>query len=451
MGNLIEGNKVVTDVVLYDATPVTVNTDARSYTRFGWFIVIAGVGGFLLWASLAPLDKGVPVSGTVIVATNKKEVQHPTGGTVQQILVKEGDVVQAGDPLVLLNDVQAKADADTARVQYFTARATEARLLAERDGKQVITFPDELDSMRGDTRVSSYIDMQRQLFQSRRSALRNELAAIDEKISGLTMQNSGLQQARTSKQLQLGFIQEQLVGTRHLTQEGFIAKHRLLDLEQTFAQTNAAIAQDTGNIGHIQRQISELNFQKLQRRQEYQNEVQAQLFEAQKEADVLASKLTGLDYDLANVVVKAPVDGTVVGISVFTNGGVVAPGFKMMDIVPLNDPLIVEGQLPVHLVDKVKAQLPVELIFSAFNQNLTPHVPGIVSGISADRMVDEKSGQPYYKVYAKVAPEGDQMIANLEVKPGMPVEMFIKTGERTMMNYLLKPILDHLQMSMTEQ
>jgi protease secretion system membrane fusion protein len=211
------------------------------------------------------------------------------------------------------------------------------------------------------------------------------------------------------------------------------------------------MAEDVGNIARGKRQIGELRFRQLQRQQEYQKEVRTQLSDVQKEAGALANRLTALDYDLSNVLVKAPVDGTVVGMNVFTRGGVIAPGFRMMDMVPSDDPLIVEGQLPVHLIDKVHPELPVELRFTAFNQNITPQVPGIVTQVSADRFVDEKTGQPYYKLYAKVAPEGMKMIANLQIRPGMPVDLFVKTGERTMMNYLLKPLFDHFKMSMSEE
>ena len=165
----------------------------------------------------------------------------------------------------------------------------------------------------------------------------------------------------------------------------------------------------------------------------------------------LQNQLKGLDRNVQNIEIKAPVAGTVVGLSVFTKGAVVAPGFKLMDIVPVEDSLVVEGHLPVHLVDKVYAGLPVSLIFTAFNQNKTPHIPGEVVNVSADRFIEEQTGQPYYKVTSKVAPEGVKMIVNLKIRPGMPVDMFVKTGERTMMNYLLKPILDHLKLSMSEE
>jgi protease secretion system membrane fusion protein len=427
-----------------------IDSDTLPYIRLGWWIVIAGIGGFLLWASLAPLDKGVPLSGTVTVATNRKAIQHQTGGTIEDILVKEGDVVKAGTVLVRMNGVQVKANAETMRVQYFAARAAEARLIAERDGKKEIAFPAELETMRSDPIVANYIAMQRHLLSSRLLGIQSELSAMDESISGLKLQTGGLEQSRDNKKQQLEFLREQLGGMRDLAKEGYIARNRLLELERMYAQISGAMSEDIGNIGRGQRQIAELKLRRVQRQQEYQKEVRSQLSDVQKEAEALAYKLSGLDYDLANVLVKAPVDGTVVGLNVFTRGGVVGPGFKMMDIVPRDDPLMVEGRLPVYLIDKVHPDLPVEFIFTAFNRNLTPHIPGIVTQVSADRFVDEDTNEPYYKVQARVAPEGMKMIADLQIRPGMPVDLFVKTGERTMMNYILKPILDHLKMAMTE-
>ena len=428
-----------------------VQTDATGHIRLGWFIILGGIGGFLLWASLAPLDKGVPLGGTVTVETNKKAIQHANGGTVEAILVKEGDVVKAGDVLVRINSVQASADAEMARVQYFTARTAEARLLAERDGKKIIEFPAELNSVKDDPRVASNISMQKQLFNSRQSAKQSELAAINESIAGLVLQNKGLEESKINKQQQLQFLKEQLDGMRDLAKEGFVPHNRLLDMEQSYAQINAAISEDIGNIGRGKQQILELKLKYQQTTQEYQKEVRTQLSDVQKEADSLANRLSGLDYNLKNVQVKAPVDGTVIGMNIFTNGGVIAPGFKMMDIVPAADSLIVEGRLPVHLIDKVHTNLDVDLIFSAFNQNTTPQIPGIVTQISADRFVDEKTGEPYYKLLASVTPEGMKKVASLKIRAGMPVELFVKTGERTMMNYLLKPITDRFKMTMSEE
>ena len=451
MKNLLGNPAPANPLPSKETASLAVNTDSKSHTRLGWWVVIAGLGSFVVWATLAPLDKGVPLSGTVTVATNKKAIQHLTGGTVETILVKEGDVVKAGDTLVRMNAVQATVNAEIARVQYFSARTGEARLTAERDGKKAIVFPPELERFRQDSRIAENLDMQLQLFNARQSSIHSELSALDENVAGLVLQNNGLQESRDGKNLQLRFLKEQLDGMRDLARDGYVARNRLLELERTYAQLNTAISEDTSNIGRGQRQISEFKLRRLQRQQDYQKEVRTQLSDVQKEANGLAKRLAGLEYDLGNVLVKSPVNGTVVAMSVFTHGGVIAPGFRMMDIVPSNDPLVIDGQLPVHLVDKVHPDLKVELIFSAFNQNLTPRVPGIVTQVSADRLVDEKSGQPYYNVKAKVAPEGVKLISHLQIRPGMPVELFVKTGERTMMNYLLKPVFDHLKMAMTEE
>ena len=444
-------NRVATHCVTRDIAAEHVNTDARAHTRLGWWIVIAGVGGFVWWASYAPLDKGVPLSGTVTVATNKKAVQHLAGGTVEAILVKEGGQVKAGDVLVRMNSVQVKANADMARVQYFSARATEARLTAERDGQKSVVFPPKLAELGNDPRVKGTMALQEQLFSSRRLAIQSELAALDDSVAGLILQNQGLEESRDGKKQQLALLKEQLDGLRDLANEGYVPRNRLLEMERSFAQLNGAISEDISNIGRSLRQISEFKMRRMQRQQEYQKEVRTQLSEIQKEADILANRLTGLDYDLANALVRSPADGTIVAMNVFTNGGVIAPGFRMMDIVPSDDPLVVDGQLPVHLIDKVHPDLKVDLLFTAFNQNITPHVPGIVTQVSADRLVEEKTGQPYYTIKVKVAPEGMKIVSKLQIRPGMPVDLFIKTGERTMMNYLLKPLLDHFKMAMTEE
>jgi protease secretion system membrane fusion protein len=160
--------------------------------------------------------------------------------------------------------------------------------------------------------------------------------------------------------------------------------------------------------------------------------------------------LLAQDFELANVLVKAPVDGIVVGINIFTRGGVIGPGFRMMDIVPSEDMLVIEGQVPVHLIDKVHPGLDVDFIFTAFNQNKIPRVPGIVTNVSADRLTDERTGVPYYQLKAKVTPEGMKILTDWQIRAGMPVEIFVKTGERSLMNYLLKPILDRIHTSLVE-
>jgi protease secretion system membrane fusion protein len=430
-----------------------VKTDAGAWTRLGWLIVLLGVGGFLLWALVAPLDKGVPLSGTVAKESNRKAVQHLVGGTVQDILVRDGDVVKAGQVLVRMNPVLARSAFSMTQGQYFTARATEARLSAEVNGQKKIVFPPELEGRRDEPRLAEMMRLQQQLLVSRQTSLNNELNAFDENVAGLRLQITAMQASRDSKNKQAGFLKEQLDSTRDLAREGFVARTRLLELERANAELSGAISEDIGQVGRLQRQVMEMSLRRSQRNEEYQKEVRTMLSEVRREAEALGARLAGQNFELTNAEVRAPAAGTVVGLAVFTQGGVVPAGFRMMDIVPSGDALIVEGQLPVNLVDKVQPGLKLDLMFSAFNVNRTPHIEGEVTQVSADRSVDERSGMPYYVVRAKVTPQGARDIARhrLDIRPGMPVELFVRTGERTMMNYLLKPVRDRMKSSLSEE
>lgn len=449
---IITKQEPASEVIAHDVEPLTVNTDARAASRIGWLIVVLGMGGFVLWASLAPLDKGVPLQGYVAKEGNRKAVQTQGGGTIQDILVHDGDVVKAGQLLVRLNSVQASAQVETSRAQYFAARASEARLLAERDGLARVAFPPTLEAERNDARVQSNYALQQQLFTSRRASLQSQLSAMDENIAGLNQQLKGLQESRDSKKAQLAILKEQLDNMRGLATDGYIARNRMLDLDRTYVQISGAMSEDVGNIGRARSQVLELQMKRSQALSDYQKEVRTQLADVQREAEALMSRISGQNFDVANTELKSPVDGVVVGQNVFTKGGVVGAGAKLMEIVPSDDALVVEGQLAVNLVDKVHVGLPVELIFSAFNTNRTPHIPGTIIQVSADRTVDEKTGAAFYKVRAKVDKEGAQMVAakKLQIQSGMPVEMFVKTGERTMMSYLLKPVIDRSHSSMSE-
>jgi protease secretion system membrane fusion protein len=441
------------EVIAHDVTPLEVNTDARAFSRVGWLIVVLGLGGFLLWGLFAPLDKGVPLSGTVAKESNRKAIQHQSGGTVKEILVKDGDVVKEGQVLVRMNGTLAKSAYETSDAQYLTARATEARLSAERDGRKSIQFPAELEQRRSDPRVMDLMSLQSQLLSSRQMSLQNELGSVDENIAGMKEQIRGLEESRDSKKQQMGFLKEQLAGMRDLAKDGYVARNRLLDLERTYAQLSGAVSEDIGNIARTRRQVLEMGLRKSQRMQEYQKEVRTQLADVEREAEALRARMEGQKFEVDNVELKSPVSGTVTSLAVFTQGGVVQPGFKLMEIVPTDDPMVVEGNLAVNLVDRVHPGLKTELIFSAFNANKTPHIPGEVEQVAADRTLDERTGAPFYKVRVKVTPEGQKMLAQhkLDVRPGMPVELFVKTGERTPLNYLFKPIFDRAKSSMAEE
>ena len=447
---LVKKQEQASEVISHIVEPVDVDTDSARFSRIGWLLVLLGFGGFVLWAVLAPLDKGVPMSGFVAAQSNRQAVQHLVGGTVQQLLVRDGDQVKQGQVVARMNPITAESAVKLTEVQYLSALANVARLAAERDGAKTIKFPAEIEERRGEPAVADLVSMQNGLLLSRQSALQSQLSGVDENIAGLKMQIQGLQESRDSKKEQMGLLKEQLDGMRDLAKEGYVARNRLLELERTYAQLSGAVSEDIGNIGRSQRQVLELTLRRTQAMQDYQKEVRTQMNDMQREADAQHARLTSEKFQLSNVEVKAPVAGTVVGLAVFTNGGVIPSGFKLMDIVPEGDPLVAEGQLPVNLVDKVYPGLKVELIFSAFNANKTPHIEGEVATVAADRQVDERTGNAFYVVKVKVTPKGHQMMAQhqMDARPGMPVELFVKTGERTMMNYLFRPILDRMPAAM---
>ncbi|WP_332855253.1 HlyD family type I secretion periplasmic adaptor subunit [Duganella sp. S19_KUP01_CR8] len=442
----------VSDVISHDVTPLTVDTDPAGYARMGWIMVLVMFVGFLLWAFWAPLDKGSPMSGTVVKESNRKTIQYLQGGTVQDILVKDGDVVKAGQVLVRMNAIPAKAALDITRAQYIGARATEARLQAELAGQKSVGMPPALKEYQDDPRTAAVMALQNQLLLSRQSALQSELGAMDEGMGGLRAQISSVQESRESRKAQQATLKEQLDNMNDLVKDGYVARNRYLEIQRSYQQVTGSIAEDGGSIARAQRQISETQMRKAQRASEYQKEVRSLLADTNKEAESLRGRIDGQNYDLQAVDIKSPVDGVVTGSSLFTRGGVVGSNIKIMEIVPSDDAYVVEGQLPVNLIDKVHVGLPVEMSFAAFNANRTPHIPGEVIQVAADRTVDERTGNAYYKVRARVTPAGAKIIdaKKLVVVSGMPVEVFVKTGERTMISYLFKPIFDRAKTSLTE-
>jgi len=425
--------------------------DDTRYARLGWLLMLGGFLGFLGWAALAPLDKGVAVSGKVMVSGHRKVVQHPSGGIVERIDVRDGDKVVAGQVLIRLKETPLLGQAQSLRSQFYGSLASEARLNAERDGVASVSFPTELTALASEPEVASNLALQRQLFDSRRQALLLDQQGIDESIAGAEAQLRGVRDSQASKVLQRTALTEQLQGLRELAREGYIPRNRLLDSERVYAQVLGSISEDYGRIGQLQRQVLEMRLKIRQLAEEYQKEVRTQLADTRVRTEDLRNRLASAEFELANSQLRAPVAGIVVGLDVFTEGGVIKPGQALMEIVPQGEPLLVEARVPVELADKVHAGLPVELMFSAFSQSTTPRVAGEVMLVSADRQVDERTDEPFYTLRAQVTEAGMAQLAGLQIRPGMPVEAFVRTGERSMLNYLFKPLLDRTHMALVEE
>ncbi|REE22615.1 protease secretion system membrane fusion protein [Paraburkholderia sp. BL27I4N3] len=438
--------------VLGTALPPVVDVDESRYVKLGWTVVLVGIVGSLLWASFAPLSKGTAVQGTVVVTGNRKTIQHPTGGIIREILVQDGDEVKAGQVLVRMNDVQTRSQAATVRSQYLTELAMKARLVAEATNAKEIAFPPELmDRVAAhDEEAEDDVRLQQQLLITRRLALKASVGALAENIAGYRAQLAGQSDSQVQQLAERKTLRDQLAGVRQLTSEGYVPRSKLQDLERQEAALNSDISRQTGTTGQLASQMAEARLHIAQMQEDYMKDVRTQLSEVQRDTGALKSRLAESEFQLANTEVRSPVDGTVVGVNVFTDGGTVAAGAKLMEVVPSGEPLEVEGQLQVNLIDKVHKGLPVDMMFTAFNQNSTPKIPGVLTFVSADRLVDDHTGAPYYRVRAKVTPQGMKLLRNLNVRPGMPVEMFVNAGQRSMLSYLLKPLIDRSHTALTE-
>ena len=439
------------DASVSDATETVAKKAGPRPGRVGLWALVIGFGGFLLWAALAPLDQGVPAQGTVAIDTKRKAVQHLIGGIVEEVLVREGDEVQEGQLLIRLDSAVARSNHEAVRQRYLGLRAMQGRLLAEQAGQANITFHPDLVAASSDPLIRQQMQNQEQLFMTRRSLLRSDLQSIEENIQG----QQGLLQSYKSmlenRNNQLRLINEELGQLRGLVKEGYAPRNRQLEMERMVSDSNSAIADLQGNTVRAMRTIGELRQRALSRQQEHRKEVETQLADVSREVLSDNEKLHAVANDLERTEIKAPASGQVVGLAVQTVGGVVQSGQKLMDIVPKGAPLLLEAHVAPHLIDRVHADLPVDVRFSSFANSPQLVVDGRVVSISADLLTEPQTNVTYYLARVQVTPDGLQRLGKRQLQAGMPVEVIFKTGERSMLTYLLHPLTKRLAASMTEE
>ncbi|KON81093.2 HlyD family type I secretion periplasmic adaptor subunit [Azoarcus sp. PA01] len=412
-----------------------------------------GFGGFVLWAALAPLDEGVPSQGTVTIDTKRKAVQHLSGGIITRVLVREGEIVHEGQALIELDAATARANFESVRQRYLGLRAMQGRLVAEQTGSERIAFHPDLVEAASDPLIKAQMDTQQQLFQSRRAALHAVLQGIEESVRGQEALLQTYQGMLGPRRSQLALLQEELRHTRGLVADGYAPRNRQLELERQVAEADAAIAELTGNTLRAHRAVAELRQQAVVRRQEYRKEVETELGNVLREVQSDAEKLIAVRADLERTEIRSPASGQAIGLAVQTVGGVIQAGQKLMDIVPEDEPLLLEAKIEPHLIDKVRTGLKTDVRFNAFSHSPQLVVEGEVVSLSSDLLTEQVgNGQiAYYLARVKVTPEGMRVLGTRRMQPGMPAEVIIKTGERSMLTYLLNPLTKRLAASMKEE
>ncbi|SNR84502.1 membrane fusion protein, protease secretion system [Methylobacillus rhizosphaerae] len=424
-------------------------------TRVGLGILLLGFGGFLAWAAFAPLDEGVPTDGVVTVEGRHKTVQHPTGGIIKQLLVRDGQTVQAGDVLFTLDETASKARFDEVRQRYMGLLAQESRLMAEKAGAASIHFDHALLEQQSDPYIQQLMLNQSQLLRARQQAFRADVEAMRESIQGQEALIEGYQGVSGSYQAQLELLTQQLDGIRQLVSEGYAPRNQQNELEQKLAQTHGLIASNNSSILRSRKAILELQQRITAREQTEKKEIDTEMAQVKLAVQADAEKYKPLWDELQRIRVTAPVGGQVVGLQVHTIGAVIQPGQKIMDIVPVDEPLILDARIPPHLIDKIHVEQDADVRFSSFSNTPQLLLEGKVKTVSSDLLTDPANGGQapvsYYLARVTITEDGMQKLGNRRLQPGMPVQVVIRTGERTLLTYLMHPLVKRIAASMKEE
>ena len=424
----------------------------------GAAVMAVFVVGFGLWSSFAPLQSAAVASGVVAVESYRKTVQHLEGGIIEQILVKDGDYVTEGQPLVRLDDTRARTSYAAVEGQLWDATAREARLMAERDGKEAITFPPQLlDRANKDATASQVIAGQQTIFAARHTLLESKIAAIRQRIQESKEEIKGLTAQDTAAQTRLNLVAVEISDSRKLLASGLDRKSHLLQLQRDQAEIQGNRGQLSAQIARAQQTIAEAEVDILTLQHDSAAEVAQQLRETEEKVHELREQLQAAADVLSRIEVRAPEAGVVTDLRVHTPGGVVKPGDPLLDLVPKADRMIVKARVRPEDSDSVRVGLPALVRLLPYKQRRTPPVEGTVAYLSADRLVDDRPeagqpmGQPYYLAKIEIDAAALKKLPEVQLVPGMPAEVMIETGKTTVALYTLSPILDSFDRAFREK
>lgn len=432
-----------------DATLANKNM-IRRYLTVGiasCILLIGGVGGL---AAVTEFSGAVIAAGTLVVDSNVKKVQHPTGGVVGEIKVREGDAVRAGDVLIRLDDTVTRSNLAIVAKGLDELEARLARLVAERDGNEEIIFPDTLELRSEDPIVARSISGERSLFEFRRDARAGQKSQLNERVGQLVDEVAGLMQQRDAKRQEIELVKIELEGIRKLWQKKIVSIQRMTALERDAVKLEGEHGQLTSSIAQAKGRLSEIELQIIQIDQDLRSEVATELREVQGRISELAERKTAAEDQLKRIDIRSPQDGIVYQLSAHTIGGVIEPGEPIMLVVPVADDLTVEARITPQDIDQVSPGQNAVVRLSAFNQQTTPELSGVLSNISPDLTTDERTGLGYYTARIHLPRDEVAKLEGLALGPGMPAEIFFPTGNRTMLSYLVKPLSDQIQRAFRE-
>ena len=423
-------------------TPTSPRTRLRGVTLAGNLLILCFVLGLGTWSGFAPLESAAAASGVVESESSRKTIQHLEGGIIRKILVADGDVVRAGQTLISLEDTKARAEVQSLQGQLWDATAREARLQAEQHGHERVSFPAKLEMMQSESpSVAAVLTAQQGIFEARRQVFQSQAAVNREKRLQVEKEIEGLRAQESAASKRIEIVREEAATVAMLVDKGLERRPRLLNLQREMADIEGRRGEIVAQIARAEQVINESQVTLLKLESDRQNEISQSLREAQNQIFQIRERLQAAEDQLLRTAVKAPEDGVVTALRIHTLGGVIGAGAPLMDLVPSQDRLIVTARVRPEDIDVVRPGLSADVNLLPYNQRRVPRLQGTVTHVSADRLLDKRTDQPYYAARIRVHP----LIAGIngvQIIPGMPAQVFIKTGRGTVALYALRPLLD---------
>lgn len=423
----------------------------RRLTLAGLVIVVLFVGGLGGWAATVPLSGAVVTSGLVVVDSSVRTVQHPTGGVIGEILVREASRVKAGDLLVRLDDTVTRANLQVVVKQLNELAARQARLEAERDGSAELVLPAELAGRMNDPDVARAWAGENTLFEARRSAREGQRRQLRERIVQIREEITGLQAQEAARRRQVDLIDRELVDIRDLYQRSLVPRTRLVELEREAARLAGDVGQFVSERARAEGRVAETELAIIQIEQDLRREVSTELREVQARLGELVERRVAAEDALRRIDIRAPVDGLVHQLGFHTIGGVIPAGQPIMQLVPGDDVLVIEVRIAPQDIDKVAVGQPASIRFTSFPHGTTPELSGTVVRVSPDVVREPQTNAVYFSARVAVGEGQLALLGGNRIVPGMPAEVFVRTGDRTTLTYLMKPIMDQIGRAFRER
>jgi HlyD family secretion protein len=430
---------------------LTAQRSIRRHLLLVFIVCLALIGGVGTWATVTKIAGAVIASGSLVVQSDVKKVQHPTGGVVKALMVHDGERVQAGQVLIRLDDTQTKANLAIIQRALDELAAQRARLDAEQQNAPTIDFPPSLVARRGDPEVARVLDGEQRLFESRRSALRGQKAQLEERVAQLRRQIEGLNAIEAAKSDEIALNDRELASVTTLWKQSLVPISKVTAVERDAAQLKGDKGQLVASVAEAKGKIAEIELQAIQLDKDQQSQDGKDLADIRAKNSELVEREVAAKDQLNRIDIRAPQDGFVHELAVHTVGGVIAPGAQIMLIVPSADNLIVEAKIAPRDIEDVRVGERALLSFTSFDQRTTPELNGTVHLISPDIVTDPKTGAAYYLMRVRVPPEELSRLGHVTLIPGMPVEIFVQTHERTVLSYLVKPLRDQIMRAFREK